>query len=118
MNLNTSTASAPVDDTEAEYFDRRRDELTADEAFTEALLREFKDELVELVTDNIKESALPEYVARLHKKVLASMDATIQREIDNNAEAERDDERMCDPAEIAAAREYHRECREDRQCLS
>ena len=112
MNWNTSTASAPVDDTEAEYFDRRRDELTADEAFTEALLREFKDELVELVTDNIKESALPEYVRNLHKKVLASMDATIQREIDNHAE--RDDERMRDPAELAAAREYQRESMEDR----
>ena len=118
MNLNTSTASAPVDDTEAAYFDRRRDELTADEAFTEALLREFKDELLLLATNEIKESALPEYVSRLHKKVLASMDATIQREIDreidDRAEAERDDERMRDPAELAAAREYHRESLQDR----
>lgn len=79
---NTSTASAPVDDVEADYFDRRRDELTADDEFTDSLLREFKDELLLLATNEIKEPGLPEYVRRLHKRVLASMDATIQREID------------------------------------
>lgn len=33
---------------------------------------------------------------------------------DDRAEAERDDERMRDPAEVAAAREYQRESLEDR----
>lgn len=82
LNWNTSTASAPVDDVAADYFDRRRDELTADDEFTDGLLREFKDELMLLANNEIKEAALPEYVRNLHKRVLASMDATIQREID------------------------------------
>lgn len=33
---------------------------------------------------------------------------------DDRAELERDDERMRDPAEVAAAREFNRECRENR----
>lgn len=35
-------------------------------------------------------------------------------EHDDRADLERDDERMRDPAEVAAAREYQRDCREGR----